>query len=117
MTDEIRNESPDAEETVELHNMAMLNPHRWLPWYTIFFVDSIQYLSFSIFDKHNLKPFFFKHLERDDVSYVGIMCLIRKKRLEDFLMCMEELEKNMMICGYSDYREFCDKVIEELWND
>lgn len=101
-------------ENIELWNMALIDPKWYKPWHTVFYVDSPQYLSFNLFDKYSLHPFFFREKEMDGCKYIGIMCCIRFSRLEDFLMCMHELQRNMMICGYNDYEEFCREVQAEM---
>lgn len=114
MSDEPIKEERKEPETIELWNMAFFKTKWWKPWYTFFYVDCPQYLSFNIFDKYGVKPFWMRFYESDNVKYIGIICCVRKKHMDDFLMSMHELQKNMAICGYTDYEEFCHEVQEAM---
>lgn len=114
MSDESITNQEQEPEKIELWNMAMFTPRWWKPWYTVFYVDCPQYLSFNIFDKYGVRPFCMRFLEGDIIKYAGILCRIRKRQLDDFLVCMEELQRNILICGYTDYEEFCRDFQKEL---
>lgn len=101
-------------EEVEIWNALIYEPVWWKPWVTVVYVDGPQFLSANIFDKHDIRPFRMKFFERDDTPYMAILCNIPKKRLDDFLECMEELQRNMLICGYVDYEDFCRIVQAEF---
>lgn len=101
-------------EPIELWNIAFFEPVWYKPWYSFFFIDCPQYLSDNIFSKHGIRPFFCRFYEKPDIKYIGITCSIRKKHLDEFLECMHELQRNMVICGYSDYEEFCRETLAEM---
>lgn len=101
-------------DTIELWNMAIFKPTWWKPWYTAFYIDCPQFLSFNSFDNHGVRPFWMRFHESDSIKYVGILCRIRKSQLDDFLVCMEELQRNILICGYTDYEEFCQEWQKEI---
>lgn len=113
MSDE-RITKEDELNGIELWNMALFSPHWWKPWLTFFYIDCPQYLSFNLFDKYDIQPFFFRFSEHKDGKYIGVKCCIKKSRIDDFLVCMHEMQRNMTICGYSDYEEFCRKWQEDL---
>ena len=52
--------------------------------------------------------------ESDNVKYVGIMCRVWKRQLDDFLDCMNDMQRNMLICGYTDYEEFCRELESKM---
>ncbi len=109
------------DKTIELYNVFGVMPKRWHLWITFYYIDCPQYLSFRIFDRNGVKPFLFRFSDLADGKYIGVLCRIPKKRLDDFLVCMEELQRVMYICGYSDYEKFCreehDKLVEENANE
>lgn len=101
-------------EKIELWNIAMFTPRWWKPWLTFFYIDCPQFLSFNLFDKYDIQPFFFRYKEHEDGKYIGVTCCVRKSCADDFFMCMHEMQRNMMICGYSDYEEFCRKWQKDI---
>ena len=108
---ETENKEP---EIIDLWNTALFTPRWWKPWYTFFYIDCPQFLSYNLFDKYNLNPFFFRYKEHEDGKYIGVKCCVRKRRIDDFLECMNDMQRNMLICGYNDYEEFCREVQEAM---
>lgn len=104
----------NKEQVIELWNMAVINPKRWKPWFTVFYVDCPQYLSFNAFDKYGVRPFWMRFYESDDVKYVGVMCRVWKGQFDEFLECMNDMQRNMLICGYNDYEEFCRELQNKM---
>ena len=51
---------------------------------------------------------------RDWPQYVIFSCRIPKKRSEEFLDAMRELEKRMLIFGYRDYEKACEAFFRSL---
>lgn len=109
-------DTKEIEEVVEVEvwNALVYEPVWWKPWVTVIYVDGPQYLSANSFAKHGIRPFRMKFFERDDTPYMAVLCNIPKKRLDDFLECMAELQKNMLICGYVDYEDFCRTLQAEF---
>lgn len=101
-------------ETIELWNMAFFNPAWWKPWYTFFYVDCPQYLSFNAFDKYGVKPFWMRFSETDEQKYVGVICRVWKRQFYEFLECMNEMQRTMIICGYNDYEDFCRELQSKM---
>lgn len=97
----------EDKEAIEIYNAYCVNPKRWKPWYTFFYVDCPQYLADNIFQKHGIKPIILKERWTEDGKYVAIFVIIKKRHMDEFLQSMYELQRNMIICGYSDYEKFC----------
>mgnify|MGYP003319584922 CR=1 FL=1 len=95
----------NKEQDIELWNMVAINPKRWKPWFTVFYVDCPQYLSFNAFDKYGVRPFWMSFHETDEHKYVGIICRVWKRQFEEFLECMNEMQRTMIICGDNDYED------------
>ena len=77
-----------------------------------FFFDTTPYLADQIFIRHETRVWFVQEFAKDGSPYRGIFCHVRKKDEPVFEACMEELKKNMMICGHPDY----EKEIREQLN-
>lgn len=74
------------------------------------FFDTADYLADNLFVKHEVKVDFGPEFERDDSPYKAIFCRCRKRDVSRFLKALEELPNKMMICGYTDYPQFCEKI-------
>lgn len=103
---------PDL-EIVEIYNAALFAPKWYKPWHTLFYIDCPQYISFRLFEQCGIRPFGMKKLDNPKIKYIGIYCRIKKSRLADFMKCMADLQRNMAICGYTDYEEFCRDMIND----
>lgn len=107
MSDDRITKEDQEPERIELWNMAIIRPHWWLPWLKVFYFDCPQFLSYNLLDKYGVNPFLFEFKESDGCKYIGVKCRVWIKDMDNFFLCMHELQRNMMICGYSDYKEFC----------
>ena len=110
-------ENKSEQDVIEIHNAVCVNPRWYKPYDTFAFVDCPQYLFVNIFRQHGIKPFFFSESAVKDGKYTHIMCSVWKKDVNKFLNCMYELTRIMLICGYTDYQDYCrdwsDKIGEE----
>lgn len=106
-----------ADNEVEIYNAFCVAPSKLKPWYTFFYIDGPQYLADKLFAERGVSPIVIREHESIDGKYIGVTCMIRKKRLSEFLLAMADLQKNMIICGYTDYEEFCRSVLKEISED
>lgn len=104
----------EEQQPIDLYNLIVFAQPKIIPWERVFYVDCPQFLSFNLFEKYGVRPFFFHYFEKDDMKYIGVSCCVRKKRFEDFLKCIYELQRNMMICGYNDYEQFCRELRDSI---
>lgn len=81
--------------------------------YFLFF-DTTPYLADEIFIRHNVRVWFDSEYVRDGFSYRPIMCHVKKKDVPEFLAAMEDLKKNMLICGHEDYAESVSAFLDEM---
>lgn len=68
------------------------------------------------FEKYNVrsfKPFRTFQLEDDD-RYVIVGCTINKSEDQAFCEALHDMQTDMLILGYTDYEEFCDKAFRHL---
>lgn len=103
----------DEIRKVDITNSAIVTPRRWIPWVEVIYIDVPNLLSLDIFKRNRLRPWAMKVTDNHNIPYVGVLCKIRKKRLVDFLHCMDELRKLVLMCGHNDYDEFCNQYIND----
>lgn len=74
------------------------------------FLDTADYLADSLFIKHEVTVAFGDEYISEDTPYRVIFCKCRKRDVQRFLQALEELTNKMIICGYSDYPKYCQKL-------
>ena len=103
----------DDIERVDITNAVLEIPKRWIPWVDVIYIDVPNLLSLDIFKRNGIRPWGMKVTDNPELPYVGVLCKIRKKRLVDFLHCMAELRKLVLMCGHNDYDDFCKQCIND----
>lgn len=86
-------------------------------YYTYFYFDILlkdYYYADRIFAKNNLKVKYIIDYEAPNTSIYAHIVKIKKKDEKLFLQCMKELSDKMLVLGYTDYPENCQKMIETL---
>ena len=81
------------------------------------YIDTYDYLCDPIFNKREVLVKFGNEYRRKDEKYTIIFCKIRKKYKEQFEKSMEELTNKMLILGHTDYEEYCNMVIKEMFGN
>lgn len=115
MSDPVTEEKAEDLKPVEIWNAIAIQHARWKPWYKFVVVDCSQYLTAHVLERHGVHPVIITVLsESDSCKYMYLAVRIPKKRLGAFLEAMVELQKNMVICGYTDYPDFCRGLIESF---
>ena len=89
-----------------------LKEGRWR--YQFIYFDVENYMADKLFIEHNvrLKITSEYSLIRDPHGYRIILCKVWKKQLGDFLEAIDKLSNKMLLCGHTDYLDFCAK-----WTD
>lgn len=101
-------------DKIEIYNAFCINEHKLKPWRTFIFVDCPQYLATKCFSNYGVNPLVFKEMYYPELKYSAFVCAIRKSKTNEFLHAMHDLQKAMLICGYSDYQEFCKELGDAL---
>ena len=99
-------------EDKKLKNAIMLkskNPFKDV----ILFVDTITNMSDSLFEKHGVKVKERGAFRRGTEPYRVMVVSFYKWDIFGVIDALEELEKKALVCGYSDYASYCEK----LYND
>ena len=63
--------------------------------------------SLHIFRQRGIRAKVVKTMTKKDVPYMIIVCRVPRRQSEEFSKAMEELERDLLLKGYTDYREFC----------
>ncbi len=95
-------------------NYIQLKPGIFKLYYV--YLDVPEYYADSIFIKYNIKVKFLKEFYNEQNRYITIFCKIRKQDKMRFEEAMNSLEKKMIICGYSNYPEYCDYFIDTFFH-
>lgn len=77
------------------------------------YFDIIDCYADEIFIKNRVKVKFRAKLASDEYSYIAVVCKVRRKFRESFLNSLKELERKMLICGFTDYSDFCTQYFDE----
>ena len=78
------------------------------------YIDKLDYLADKIFTKHNIRvKFDGTYADTKGTDYCVVFCKVPKKHESQFINCMIELQRNMLLTGHTDYVDFCTK----LWED
>ena len=101
-------------EPVEIYNALCINDHPLKPWRTFIYIDCAEYLAGKSFEKYGLNPFILREMSSDGEKYIALSCIIKKKNTGLFCEAMAELQKNMVICGYLDYEQFCRELVADV---
>lgn len=91
-------------------NYIKLHPGLFKANYAFF--DVSDYYADNLFIQHKVKVNFLKEFQNGENHYIVIFCKVKKRDAKELEEVIEELEKKMIICGYTDYPEFCDKSIK-----
>ena len=82
------------------------------------YVDIYPYRADAIFARNGLPVRFYrKHLERPHSTYVVVFAKVRRKDVRKFADSMADLERALIMEGFSDYPEFCRENFAWLRNE
>jgi hypothetical protein len=90
-------------------NFIKLKPR--LRWQEYAYFDLPEYFADNLFRQRKLKVKIICEMEKDDTPYNVIFCRVPKKETSSFEAAMGELEKKMLVCGHTDYPEYCSKFM------
>lgn len=78
------------------------------------YLDVPEYLADGLFIRHEVRVHFSSEFSRPGEQYRMITCKVRKRDLPRFLEALEELPNKMLLCGHSDYIDYCNQLWESL---
>ena len=84
------------------------------PFFKYFaYIDRKDHAADDIFIKHKLRVHFLKDFRKDGSNFEIIYCKVNKKRKNDFIVCMFELDQKLLLSdGYKEYMETKEKIGE-----
>lgn len=77
------------------------------------YFDVPDYYADNLIKQKNIKVKFISEMKKPDVPYIVIFCSVNKKDCAIFESAMVALEKKMLVCGYTDYLDFCHDFINK----
>ena len=101
-----------------LFNCMALKPK--FPWNIlhkeVVYIDGEEQEAETYFERWNVKSVrpFKAFLVHNDKRYTAVACTFLKSEEDKFLQAMDALQKDMLIFGYPDYEEFCNKAFIAL---
>ncbi|MCR5652934.1 MAG: hypothetical protein K6F88_03945 [Ruminococcus sp.] len=76
------------------------------------YFDLPKYYADNLLRQRKLKVKIICEMEKEDAPYNVIFCRVPKKETSSFEVAMGELEKKMLVCGHTDYPDFCSEFIK-----
>lgn len=78
------------------------------------YVDSAERRADRLFGRSELPVSFEDDLAKPGCGFIVVICTVAKAREADFLECMADLERAMLIEGRDDYPAFCGEMMDML---
>lgn len=78
------------------------------------YIDHEDYLADALFIQEQIPVRFPKEMVKQGESYRVIFGRVRKKDCGRFENVLEKLPDKMLLCGHTDYADFCNNLMEEL---
>lgn len=83
-------------------------------WSYFAFIDVPEYLADQLFIRHEVTVHFGDEMANPDNEYRIIFCKVRKVDEERFLAALQDLPNKMLLCGHTDYEDFCSSFIAKM---
>ena len=80
------------------------------------YVDSRELHSFRVFQRKGLRGVRLKAVYRPETipRYCLVCCQLDKRKKQEFLEALDELQRDLQIFGYRDYERVCDELFDSL---
>lgn len=82
--------------------------------YNYMYIDSSKYLADSLLTKNKLSIKFKGDYISPDGKYIVVFCKVKKDDEKKFNQTMEELERKMLLCGYTDYTSYYKDLFKKM---
>ena len=105
----------ERETTMEEINFYRLD-HFSLYYDMYMFIDTAEHLADQVFIQHKLRIRFKGDYQKEGQRYQIILCKAPKKRRADFMDCMKDLARKMLLLGNTDYCDFCRQIQDQIFS-
>ena len=78
------------------------------------FFDVREYLADRLFIQHKVRVWFDGEYEKEGSKYIAVLCHVRKKDTNEFLSALDNLNRTMLICGYTDYEREVESFMKKI---
>lgn len=79
--------------------------------FRLMFIDTQENVSERVFISSGLKVWDVKELVKKDSPFRLKICYIRKKDIERFFRCLDELKRKVLLMGYTEYDIICSYLM------
>lgn len=79
-------------------------------------IDTQEYLADMLFVQEQVRVYFGDEFQKPGEKYLAIYCKVKKSDEKAFLRALDRLPNKMLLCGNTDYLEFCNKFFHEWLN-
>lgn len=77
-------------------------------------IDNGEYLADALFIRHKVRVWFGAEYQTPDSLYRVILCRCRKRDVDAFLAAARDLPNKMLLCGHTDYIEYCAQLRNKI---
>lgn len=103
--------------TKEVSNCRQLNNFSLFKSMYMYIDSTHNFEADAIFVNKGIKGIkFLDTYQKPNCKYCIVVCKVPKKYKDLFIECMSELESKLLILGYHDYIEFCEKIFKDIEN-
>ena len=78
------------------------------------YIDHESYLADALFIQEQISVRFPQEMVKNGEKYHVIFGRVRKKDYKKFEKALEKLPGKMLLCGHTDYSDFCNDIDEKL---
>ena len=83
----------------------------WSPFhFRVIIIDTKEYVSTRILTNYGIRPWNIKRMSNSSTPFRLVECSIRKKDVEKFIEALEGIRNSILVMGYRDYDQMCDKL-------
>ena len=78
------------------------------------FIDTKEHLADRMFIQRGIRVYFQKEYMKDNCDYVIMFCKVSKRREDQFIRILSEIQGKALLMGNRDYIEFCRKLKQSM---
>jgi len=77
---------------------------------TYAYIDHKSYFADQLFIQRKIRVYFKEEMIREDSPYCIVFCKVSKRDVDKFEEALGKLKDKMLLLGYTDYSEVCEKL-------
>lgn len=80
----------------------------------ILYIDVLDSMGDRSLKKYGVPVHFKSDYVSKETPYKVVYCRVRNKGIAEFELAMDELSKNLLVCGYNDAQRFLEKITHNM---